>query len=718
VEDLMSMRSLAAVVAALVIGCGGGGKSTPDASHMPDGGGPPDGAGGPPDAAPMTACDMAAVQNLDDPAVGTHTGNSVDLSGSLMNNAGTLDPKPGCTTGATKAEQVSKITAVAHSRVTVTVNTQGNFDAVVYLRTTCLDQSSEIACADGGTSADVAAGTTVFIVVDAGSTSMVLPQAYDMIVTVTPIVDAGQPCDPAQIANVCASPSVCSVATGTPVCSASTGSPTISELDARTADNGRGVTMNVSGADPDGDVVTVHALFKDATGAGVDLNGDGVPDTLTLSNRDVVGRLMFQARLNADEIGSPAQNGAASVDVTLIDSAGHMVTQNAVIETMPVTAGPGGVCGTAPDFCAGEDVCSAAMCAAPMPTLAACTAADMGTAISATAMTMVHIDPGAPDDFQGSCYYISGYGEALLRVVVPGPSHVKFEASTAVAPSSMMLDSYVYLRSTCDDPKSELGCNDDVNGGGGDYRSDLVVADLAPGTYYLVIDGSSEVGGTVASGDIGVAITMTDLKNAGDPCVAGDVCVAGYQCFDPGTGGTCTANAAIVTAECTAAPVIVPGTAITGTITSGSPDTAFGSCAFSPGWPEKYHLLTLAQKSDVTASTDGMGTTVDTVVYFLSACASGATELGCNDDIAPMSMPPNYRSSLTATLDPGTYAVVVDLSSDFLPDGSAMSPSPWSYSLLVTTLPVEAAGQPCDPAGTLNRCDTGLTCSGTPPTCM
>lgn len=718
----MQRMKWVAILATLVIGCGGG-SSKPDAAAQPDGA--PDGAGGPPDAGQASSCDTSLVKDLDDPTVGTHMGNDVQLMGTITNNPGQLDPKTGCTTGATKNEQVSKITVAAKSRLSVFVNSNGNFDPVVYLRTNCIDAQSEVACADTSVNAEIAAGTTVFIVVDAGSTTGALPQSYVMDVVLTPIVESGQPCDPSQVMNVCAAPTVCSVAGGTPVCAASLGGPTITHLDARASDNTVGVTLNLTGADPDGDVVAAHLSFTDMGGNGLDLDGNGVPDVYPASTKNLVGKTMFKTRLDIDRLGGMAVQSIATGTLTLVDSAGNMTQQTVPVTVMPTLGGPGAVCGTAPNYCAGEDDCAAMACATPASTTTVCAAADAAAAISASGTTMVHIDMGAPDNFQGNCYYTAGYGEQVLRVVVPGPAHVKLEAATNVAPSDMMLDTYVYLRSTCGDPLSQLACNDDVSGM--DYRSDMVANDLAPGTYYLIVDGSSEGGGIVASGDIGVQITMTDLKNVGDACTPGtDLCVSGAQCFDPagGTAGTCTTSDGIVTAECATAPIVVPGTAINGMIAAADPNTHDGSCAFSANWPEKYHLLTLTGKADIVASTDGAGTTVDTAVYVMTACAPGATEVSvggmnaCNDDIDAMSMPPNYRSSLAVTLDPGTYALVVDLSSNFGPDGGGTVPAPWSYTLNVTSKPVLGAGQPCDATGMMNRCDTGLTCTGTPATCM
>jgi hypothetical protein len=312
-------------------------------------------------------------------------------------------------------------------------------------------------------------------------------------------------------------------------------------------------------------------------------------------------------------------------------------------------------------------------------------------AINAGGTYMVTIPPGAPDDFAGSCFWDTGFGEQILKVNISGPQSVRLTAHTDVAPSGDNLDSYVYIRSICGDPSTELACNDDIGGGSaGSPLASSASAALNPGDYYVIIDGSGDGGGFVADGAIGVQIEMTALLDPGAACVpATDECAPGHICADAtgGTAYTCTSLAVLVAAECASAPIIVPGTAVTGSITMVSASLIDGSCRFAGPYPEQYHILTLAARSTVTATTAGSGTNYDTVVFFLDSCSSTASEIAgaCNDDIDPGA--PDWRSTITTVLDPGTYAIVVDMSSPNLPDGSGASPDPASYSLLVTAVP-------------------------------
>lgn len=86
------------------------------------------------------------------------------------------------------------------------------------------------------------------------------------------------------------------------------------------------------------------------------------------------------------------------------------------------------------------------------------------------------------------------------------------------------VDTVVYLRSAdCADGSPELGCNDDTTAGV--QQSRLVLPDVAPGTYYVVVD-------SYASGAAGhYAFAIEEYLPEGEPCDPdGDPCVPGYLC--------------------------------------------------------------------------------------------------------------------------------------------------------------------------------------------
>lgn len=86
------------------------------------------------------------------------------------------------------------------------------------------------------------------------------------------------------------------------------------------------------------------------------------------------------------------------------------------------------------------------------------------------------------------------------------------------------VDTVVYFRSAdCVDGSTELGCNDDA--ATGVQQSRLVLPDVAPGTYYVVVD-------SYASGSAGhLSLAIEEYVPVGAPCEAsGSPCVPGYVC--------------------------------------------------------------------------------------------------------------------------------------------------------------------------------------------
>ena len=683
-------------------------------------------AGGP-DAStlPPGPCGAELI-DLDDPGVGVTMNGVVTYMGNVRAGDGTLEPQAAdCGSGTTRNERVHKITVTDRSRVTAIVSAD-NLSSIVYIRTSCEEAATELDCRPGGARAeDVAAGQTVYIVVDAEQMQpQALPQGYSLDVYVQPVLAEGLACDPTRGTNVCETGLVCSVAGGAPICAASLGGPSITAASGRARENGNSIGLSFAGTDPDGDVVAIFVTFLDGAGDGLDFNEDGTPDEIDFT-ASVQGSF-YGTTMPAGEIGllglaptTIAQIQAASF--VLVDSA-DLRSEAVVTDVVhPVVLGLGETgCTGVTNECEGELVCVADACASPAETSGVCAAAATAMAISASGSYVVNIGEGAADQFQGSCYWDEGLAEAVLRVTIPGPDAMRLTARTDAPPSSDTLDSYLYLRSACGDPGSELACNDDLgDSSSGSQLASGIVTVLAPGDYYLVVDGSYAMGGSIATGMIGVSVELIVVLGAGEVCIlATDVCAPEHLCHDlaGGTNTTCTAISALAEAACTAGGALTPGVAVTGTFALRGLDLFNASCAYTPGWAEEFHELTLAGKADVTLSTAGMPTDFDTVVYVLSTCGLPAEELACNDDIDTAGG--DYHSYVEATLEAGTYGVVVDVSADFSVDGSGAAPDPGSYRLLVTVRPVRAATEACDAAGVADRCDDGLTCMGTPPTCQ
>jgi hypothetical protein len=688
---MRSFRLISLVVLTAVVGCGG--EDTPG---TPDGGGGP-ADGGSPDAEPEGAC-LAGLVDLDEE--GQHDGNRITYFGNVGPGPGEMAPEPGCTGANTENEVVHHVTITERSRVRASTNNfgTGSFDTIVYVRTECDVASSEIACNDdfGGLASEVlidevTAGTELYVVVDSYD-GQALPLAYELTVTQEEILGEGETCDPTQQQNICDTGLVCSIATGAPVCDQPLGPPTVTGGGGQFAENHRHLTVQFEGSDPDGDIMSVLLSILDADAMPLDLNGDGAPDEF-----DVTGNLPDPLPGNLTVSGTMTFLGFDAVNDSprfqfvrwrLVDSAGDSSVNFDAPILHPEFLGPGDTCGTGNPVCQGELTCTAMTCEIPAAATAACAAADAGTPITASGTYPVTIAAGAPDNLEGTCWWEQGHGETILTVDVTVAS--RLTARTDAAPSANDLDTYVYLRTDCDDPTTELGCNDDINPAG-DFRSILSV-EVQPGSYYLVIDGSSDDGLT-PSGDIGVQVDLVELVGLGEPCtpeIGGlSNCASPNICGDPtgGTNYTCMAEDSYVTGMCAAATPLVSGVSVSGSIAFEKFSAFEGNCAFAQGLGETLYTLVLAERSDVVLSTDNGATTADTVVYVLDTCSQTGAELGCHDDVAAGSNPPNYHSSLSATLDPGTYTVLVDLSSTSAWDGSGAAPNPAPFQLDVTITP-------------------------------
>lgn len=110
-----------------------------------------------------------------------------------------------------------------------------------------------------------------------------------------------------------------------------------------------------------------------------------------------------------------------------------------------------------------------------------------------------------------------------LRVLHP----TVIVATTDQGPTSA--DTVLYLRGPmCAQATSELACNDDISTA--DHNSTLTYSATMPGTYYLVVDTKSSVGGSY---DLRVQF----LAGEGDACATATDCGPGLVCRIP-QGGT------------------------------------------------------------------------------------------------------------------------------------------------------------------------------------
>ncbi|MBU1431886.1 serine protease, partial [Myxococcota bacterium] len=259
---------------------------------------------------------------------------------------------------------------------------------------------------------------------------------------------------------------------------------------------------------------------------------------------------------------------------------------------------------------------------------------------------------GATNDSRGAC---AGAGpEHVFRFSLDAPA---FFSATASG-----FDTVLYLRAACEDPETELLCNDDSTPPGdlGSYIEGMLEA----GTYALFMDA---YGMTV--GDYTLSFTLeaqcVDACEVGarrcldnhtdERCVIGadgcaawaavdcgrQICASGYGCVARAAGDRC-AEATLIPAEAAS----YEGDLGMYTATMG------GSCGGLAN--DRFYAFELSEARTVAVEAKGM----DTIVYLIGDCAAARqTEAGCNDDHTP---PGAGGSYLESTLEPGRYILVID----------------------------------------------------------
>lgn len=133
---------------------------------------------------------------------------------------------------------------------------------------------------------------------------------------------------------------------------------------------------------------------------------------------------------------------------------------------------------------------------------------------------------------------------------------------------------------------------------------------------------------------------------------------------------------------CAAPTALTLGTPVRGNTNQGT-HTMSGSCIRGGEAPEIVYSLTLERRAQVTAV---LNSDYDGALYLLGTCGEMRSEIACNDDA-----PTTARSQVDATLDPGTYYVVVD----------GFGREAGEYELLVEAMELQELAQICAGASTL-----------------
>jgi hypothetical protein len=103
-----------------------------------------------------------------------------------------------------------------------------------------------------------------------------------------------------------------------------------------------------------------------------------------------------------------------------------------------------------------------------------------------------------------TCRYPAGGEDALLRLTVDRAGRYTFDVRDAAGGNDV--DAIVYVRVACEDRETELGCDDD---GGAAGRDALLVLDLQPGEYFVVVDSYDGAPGSTDCGTVELTVSRS-----------------------------------------------------------------------------------------------------------------------------------------------------------------------------------------------------------------
>lgn len=164
--------------------------------------------------------------------------------------------------------------------------------------------------------------------------------------------------------------------------------------------------------------------------------------------------------------------------------------------------------------------CNAGTCGPNPVAQAACdpmNTVDGGLSATSTASLVAVTIPAGSGGFGApSCVPRSGTvsGEGVIDITIPSTGRFDLLATTET-PITGNLDTFMYLRSDCVDPGSELACNNNI--ASANRASAISVQDIAPGQYALVVELLIPNPLTIPD-EVGVDLRLRAIVGEGDAC--------------------------------------------------------------------------------------------------------------------------------------------------------------------------------------------------------
>ena len=213
---------------------------------------------------------------------------------------------------------------------------------------------------------------------------------------------------------------------------------------------------------------------------------------------------------------------------------------------------------------------------------------------------------GTPNYFQATCAGGARSADRVYSLDVPSRSRLRLRQQSSH-------DGALYVRRACDDPTTEIACNDDFRG----ENHSLITAVVDPGRYFVFSDG-------FGNGQAGTYTLEAELTADGGGGATGEACAA-------------------------------PGTAVVGQEveidTFEARDDLSGSCG-GGGGPDVVYEVSVRARSRIRVNVNDPE--FGGAVYLQSTCGDTSAEVACQRIELGTNM------VLDATVGRGTYYVVLD----------------------------------------------------------
>ncbi|MEN9797349.1 MAG: hypothetical protein RL653_1045 [Pseudomonadota bacterium] len=323
-----------------------------------------------------------------------------------------------------------------------------------------------------------------------------LSELRDVPLTPQQELQLGEPCDKTLVQNRCPPSTACR---GTPAACAEGTAPTVSKLVYAASDAGV-VLIRWTGADADDDIQQLEFTFRDASGQPIlaDLDGDGTPEANQYVH-DVTGTSVAGKFTGALDPSASVAESVPQLAVKPKDEAGNDGTVTTAPLSTIVTRNVGSACDPL-----GADACKAGSVCFPGVVGVSNACQQLATARRRRCDTAPLLDISAGklvalDRVEGSSAWTPSCAES-----VPSPEGVvKLKVSEELASLTLTTDGSgttfdtvltVLSGTACEAATTVEGCNDDA-AGVTTVGSTLQLSNVAPGTYFVVIDSLKPEGG-------------------------------------------------------------------------------------------------------------------------------------------------------------------------------------------------------------------------------